>query len=35
MTINDIAWMMRNADRFQRQGTQPNLPNGSLPPQAM
>lgn len=32
MTINDIAWMMRNSDRFQRQGTQPNLPNGSLPP---
>lgn len=32
MTINDIAWMMRNADRFQRQGTQTNLSNGSVAP---
>ena len=32
MTINSLARMMVNRDRYQRQSATPNLPNGSLPP---
>ena len=32
MRINDIAQMMINIDKFKRQSSMPNLPNGSLPP---
>lgn len=33
MTINDIARMMVNSERYKRQSTEPKLPNGSLPPE--
>ncbi len=32
MTINDIAKMMMNRERFQSKNVMPKLPNGSLPP---
>lgn len=32
MTINDIARMMANTDRYKCQSAEPKLPNGSLPP---
>ena len=32
MRINDIAQMMINIDKFKRQSSMPNLPNGSTPP---
>lgn len=32
MTINDIARMMANRQRYERQSTEPKLPNGSTPP---
>ena len=32
MTINALARMMVNRDRYQQQSATPNLPNGSLPP---
>ena len=29
MTINDIVWMMRNTERYQREATKPEYPNGA------
>ena len=29
MTINEIVWMMRNAEQYNRGGAQPEYPNGA------